>query len=229
MNPILWSMIGWIVGASILGFAISAIFAGWMKLSRSLFLIPYVFLVTIFIYMFISINNINVAAILRRNWIWGIVAGLVLSILLVRNIKSQPYSRQVGGAKLALDFAWAGFAYGFIDGLFLSVMPVIAVSTGASSLGWTSTLVGMIGVGALGLLASLIVTAAYHLGYPEFHGAKMRYVLLGNGLITLAFLVSGNPLGSLLSHPIMHIAAVLQGAETTLQLPPHYQVGIKAS
>ena len=42
-------------------------------------------------------------------------------------------------------------------------------------------------------------------------------------LITLAFLLSGNPLGSLISHTTMHLAAVLQGPETTIQLPPHYR------
>jgi hypothetical protein len=41
--------------------------------------------------------------------------------------------------------------------------------------------------------------------------------------MTLAFLLSGNPLGALISHPAMHVAAVLRGPETTIQLPPHYQ------
>lgn len=43
------------------------------------------------------------------------------------------------------------------------------------------------------------------------------------------FLLSGNPFGSLISHTVMHLAAVLQGPETTIQLPPHYQVGYKLS
>jgi hypothetical protein len=62
----------------------------------------------------------------------------------------------------------------------------------------------------------------YHLGYPEFRNRKVMLVLVGNALITLAFLVSTNPLGAMLSHVAMHCAALFRGPETTLQLPPHY-------
>jgi hypothetical protein len=33
----------------------------------------------------------------------------------------------------------------------------------------------------------------------------------------------------MISHALMHMAAVLQGAETTVQLPPHYQATVKVS
>jgi hypothetical protein len=46
-------------------------------------------------------------------------------------------------------------------------------------------------------------------------------VLCGNATITLAYLLSGNPLGAVISHIVMHLAAVVQGPETTTQLPPH--------
>jgi hypothetical protein len=75
----------------------------------------------------------------------------------------------------------------------------------------------------IGLFASLLVTLAYHLGYFEFRNKSVGLVLVGNTLITLAFLLSGNPFGSIISHTAMHVAAVLQGPETTIQLPPHYQ------
>jgi hypothetical protein len=48
-------------------------------------------------------------------------------------------------------------------------------------------------------------------------------VLLGNTIITLTFIISGNPIAAVISHTAMHIAAVIRGPETTLQLPPHYE------
>jgi hypothetical protein len=66
-----------------------------------------------------------------------------------------------------------------------------------------------------GLLASLLVTLAYHVGYPEFRNKSVTRALVGNGIITLAFILSSNPLGSLIGHTAMYVAAVLQGAETT--------------
>jgi hypothetical protein len=76
------------------------------------------------------------------------------------------------------------------------------------------------------LAASLLVTLAYHLGYPEFRSRKVGLVLVGNALITLAYLLSANPLGALISHTVMHLAAVIQGPETTIQLPPHLQTSL---
>ncbi len=223
MSIPLWSSIAWVVAASALGFAITAVFAGWLKWSRNRFLIPYMLLVGLFLYAFTAVNKIDVASLLVQNWVGGVVFGLLATIVLVRNVRSQPRSRQAHGANLALDLTWAGFLYGLTDGLFLSVMPVVALWAGLAQFSWSVAPIGQVGVGLVSLLGSLTVAVAYHLGYPEFHGARMGYVLLGNGIITLAFLVCGNPLASMISHAAMHIAAVLQGAETTVQLPPHYQ------
>jgi hypothetical protein len=45
--------------------------------------------------------------------------------------------------------------------------------------------------------------------------------LIGNGIMTLSYLASGSPIAPMLSHVVMHIAAVLHGMATTVQLPPH--------
>jgi hypothetical protein len=158
---------------------------------------------------------------LADNWIGGVVGGVVVGAFLVSNVRSQPASRRSTGGDLALDIAWLGLAYGIIDALFLNVMPVLAVSIGFSQVGWTDSWLGKLGVGLLALLASLLVTLAYHVGYAEFRDKRVRLVLMGNALITLAYLLSGNPIGALLSHTVMHIAATIQGPETTIQLPPH--------
>jgi hypothetical protein len=212
MGPQFWSLIGWVIAASILGFLISAVFAGWMNLTRNRFLIPYVILVFIFLYGFITQNKIDVAALLMNNPGWGILAGALVSIFLVKNVKSQPASRQSEGKELVLDIAWPGLVYGLTDAVFLNVMPVVAVLVGTSQFAWAGSVFGKVAVGAVALLASLLVTLTYHLGYPEFRSKRVLLVLVRNSLITLAYLVSGNPLGSIISHPVMHIAAVVARA-----------------
>jgi len=223
MNNVFWTSVGWVTAACGIGFAISAIFAGRMKLARHRFLVPYVSIAGIFLGGFFILNEINLASIFAERWIWGIAAGGLLSIYLVITVKAQPAARQSEGADLAFDLTWAGLVYGMMDALFLNIMPVIAVWIGTAHFAWSATPAGKIGVSFLALFASLLVTLSYHLGYPEFRNKSVSMVLLGNSLITLAFLLSGNPFGSLISHTAMHLAAVLQGPETTIQLPPHYR------
>lgn len=217
----LWSSMAWIVAACALGFGISALFSGLLHLQRRAFLIPYALLTGAFLTAFVRWNDLDIAALLIENWLAGVMAGVLVAAFLVRNVRSQPASRQSRGGELALDLGWLGLVYGAIDALFLNIMPVIALWQGLSWSVWNDSLWGRIGIGALALLASLLVTLAYHVGYPEFRNRKVGLVLVGNALITLAYLLSGNPLGALISHIVMHLAAVMQGPETTIQLPPH--------
>jgi hypothetical protein len=212
----------WVLAAGLLGLAISAVFSGWLQLSRRVFLVPYLALSGAFLYGFIRWSQVDLGALFARNWIWGLLAGIVVGAFLVRNVRSQPSSTRSNGADLVLDTFWVGLAYGAMDALFLNIMPVVAVWNGLSAAGWAIAWPGKLAAGALGLLASLLVTLLYHLGYPEFRNRRVLLVLFGNMLITLAYLLSTNPLGAVVSHVAMHVAAVYQGPETMIQLPPHY-------
>jgi hypothetical protein len=46
--------------------------------------------------------------------------------------------------------------------------------------------------------------------------------VIGNTAMTLGFLITNNPLAAVFSHIAMHIAAVLHGSASVIQLPPHY-------
>jgi hypothetical protein len=123
---------------------------------------------------------------------------------------------------LAFDLLWLGGVYGILDALLLSVMPVLATWQALSKLGWTFGWPGRVVAGAVALAASLLVTAAYHLGYPEFRGPEVVSPIIGNGICSLAYLLTTNPVAAVASHVAMHVAALLHGLETTVQLPPHY-------
>jgi hypothetical protein len=116
---------------------------------------------------------------------------------------------------------WLGVVYGALDALLLSVVPVLSVygSRPPEQLrGWK----GRVRWGGAALGASLAVTAAYHLGFPEFRGPTLVQPLIGNAMVTAGYLLTGSPLAAIVAHVIMHGAAVLQGMEGTVQLPPHY-------
>src|SRR5512133_433461 len=161
--------LSWIAAAALLGFAIAAIFAGMFHLPRSLYLVIYLALVTPFLYAFVRWSHLSIGELIRHNWIWGLVAAVLIGAFLVRNILSQPVSPRSQGLSLVFDIAWLGIVYGALDALFLSVLPVLATWQAFTAIGWTNSLGGKILVGLIALLASLLVTIAYHLGYPEYH------------------------------------------------------------
>lgn len=57
---------------------------------------------------------------------------------------------------------------------------------------------------------------------PECRGPALMAPLIGNAIITLSYLATGNPIATVLSHVVMHCAAVVHGMATIVQLPPHY-------
>jgi hypothetical protein len=213
----------WIAAAAALGFAITAIFAGQLRLPRSLFLGIYLVLVSPFLYAFARWSRLSIVELIQHNWVWGLIGAALIGAFLVRNILSQPVSPHSQGLSLAFDIAWLGIVYGALDALFLSVLPVLATWQAFSALGWTATVPGKMAVGVIALFASLLVTLAYHLGYPEYRSASGAMgPSIGNGIMSIGYMLTNNPVTAVLSHIAMHIAGVFQGPATVIQLPPHY-------
>jgi hypothetical protein len=223
MSKMFFLNISWIVAAAVLGFTIAGVFAGMFHLPRSLYLVVYLVLTAPFLYGFMRWSNLSISELFRHNWIWGLVAAILIGAFNVRNIFSQPASPVSQGLPLVFDIAWLGIVYGTLDALFLSVLPVLATWQAFSALGWTQTLAGKILVGAIALIASLLVTVSYHLGYPEYRETGgIIGPSIGNGVMSFGYILSNNPIAAVFSHIAMHIAGVLHGPATVIQLPPHY-------
>ncbi len=158
---------------------------------------------------------------LCQRWKAGLLGAIMLSLVMVCSVLRQPASSYPQGWALLFALVWLGLIYGTLDGMFLTVMPVLAVQqilgvrVGGDD--GASPYVRMLA--SLG--ASLLVTTAYHWGFAEFRGAQVVSPLIGNALITSGYLVTGSPIPPVVAHIAMHIAAVLHGMETTVQLPPH--------
>lgn len=223
MNQVWYAYLGWILAAALLGFATSVIFARVLRLPRNLYLLPYVGFSSLFLYAYVKWSGLSVLDLIRYQWIWGLVGAIILGVFTVKNILSQSASARAQGVILAFDIVWSGVIYGLVDALLLSVLPVLATWQAFTLLDWTISLPGKILVGTLGMLASLFVTVAYHLGYPEYRGAGLFGPVIGNTTMTLGYLITNNPLAAVLSHIAMHVAGVLRGPASVVQLPPHYQ------
>jgi hypothetical protein len=204
------------------GFVVPAVFAGGLHLSRAVFVLPYLAVSTAFLHMYVRWSGVDVYIRLRQHWVWGVVGAIAAGAFVVSNVSYQPVSAAPTGVELVGAILWLGVVYGTIDALMLSVFPLFATWQALSGLGWTKSWYGRAGTGVLALIASLGVAAAYHLGYPEFRNSGLVAPIIGNGVMSLASLLTMSPIAAIGAHVAMHIAAILHGAETTLQLPPHY-------
>jgi hypothetical protein len=66
----------------------------------------------------------------------------------------------------------------------------------------------------------LVITGAYHLGYEQFREDGIGPPEIGNTIISVPMLATGNPLGSIAAHASMHVTADIHAYETDVFLPP---------
>ena len=211
----------WVLLAAAVVLADAGIVSGWLHLGRGWFVPVHAIIVGGFTAAYLAATGIRPAVQLRRRWRAGLVGGLVFGAVLAYGVSGQPASARPEGAHLAAALIWLGVVYGTADALLITVVPVLAVygSRPAEELRAVGARARW---GGMALLASLVVAAAYHLGFQEFRGGALLQPLVGNAIVTAAYLLTGNPLAPVLAHVVMHGAAVLHGAGTTYQLPPHY-------
>jgi hypothetical protein len=165
--------------------------------------------------VFLVSSGYSLYSLLYINLETGLLASVILGAFLAWNVLSQPKSEHSTGLNLALDIAWSGVFYGFIYSVLLSVMPVQIMLLAFPSQSNIPLIL-------LGVLASIIVTLFYHIGFKEFRNKSLLKPVIGNSLCTFAFLLTGNALSAIVSHIIMHVTAVYHGPRYKEQLPPHY-------
>lgn len=222
MNKTWYAYLLWMLGAAILSFSIAAVFAGILRLPRLIYLIPYVGLVSLFFYLYLRWSGLDLVSFFRHNWYWGLLGAVIAGFFMVRHILQQPTSPHQHGFRMVFDILWLGVMYGAVDGLLLSVFPIVTTRAAFATLGWTVLWYGKIGVGLLGLVASFMTILIYHLGYPECRSQVVFEIGGGQSILTGIYLLANNPFTAVLAHIAMHIAGVLHGPATVMQLPPHY-------
>jgi hypothetical protein len=209
----------WIVYGVIVGFGASFIFGDLITLPLDLYYLIYFGIIFAFFTIYIKRTQLNLREWFYRRWVWGILLGLVFGALMIQNVLSRPATEKFTGPYLVWLIFWRGLIYGAIDGLLLSVFPWVvtwrAFEVEKKPLG------KKIAFGFLAWLFILVLTTAYHLGYSDFRSKKIIQPNIGNTIISIPTLVSANPIGSPITHAIMHMTAMIHSPKTELFLPPH--------
>ncbi|MCB0468415.1 MAG: hypothetical protein KDC64_09420 [Aequorivita sp.] len=209
----------WIIITLLFTFLTSAIFAGGLKLPRNLYLLIYIPLGLTVFNLFVFTTVLDIIKHLIYNCYWGLAGAAIAAVIVIKNVLSQPASKSNTGILLIRDIIWSGFLFGLVDSLLLSVLPILAVKQELINVEWAGNFL----VGFIALTVSSVITAVYHLGYPEFRNKTVLWTVFGNGVLSLAFIVTMNPLAAIIPHIAMHIAAIIHGPKTTGQVPPHYK------
>ena len=124
-----------------------------------------------------------------------------------------------GGLEFASALFWRGLVYGAADGLLLSAFPIVL--TFAALQHWRRRRAATILVGVVAMLASLAMTATYHLGYRDFRSSELRKPVTGDVVWSVPTLATLNPIGAPIAHVGLHVSAVTHNYDTDLFLPPH--------
>jgi hypothetical protein len=157
-----------------------------------------------------------------RRWRLALTLGAVfagISVLIART--SEDATSHPGGVEFAGAILWRGLVYGAADGLLLSAFPILVVFAAFGGSRVRRSRGGTVAIGALAMVASVAVTATYHLGYSDFRSEKLRKPVTGDLVWSLPTLVTLNPVGAPFAHAGLHVAAVTHSYETDLFLPPH--------
>ena len=209
----------WIALGALVGFGSSFIFGDLLTLPVDLYYLIYFGIIITFFSIYIRKTRLNPKEWFSRRWVWGVVLGLIFGALMVQFVLKGPATEKLTGGYLGWLIFWRGLVYGTIDGLLLSSFPWIVT--------WRAFDVEKkpaskkMAFSFLALFFILMVTTVYHLGYSDFRSRKVAQANVGNAIISLPTLVSANPIGSPITHAIMHIAVIIHCPKTELFLPPH--------
>ena len=105
-----------------------------------------------------------------------------------------------------------------IDTLLLTVFPCLVAYQLLH--GHVGGLKGKLRLTALVLPLVIIITATYHLGYPQYRQDGISRPETGNVLISIPTFATANPVGSIVAHVSQHIAAVTHAYESRIFNPP---------
>ncbi len=213
------SHLKWLGWGLVVGFAVPFVFADLLTLPLDLYYLVYILAAGTFLAVYVRSTGMDLKAWFSRRLGWGIALGVVFGALLVRFVLTNPATETLGGAALVGAIFWRGLAYGAADGFLLSVFPWVvtwrAFGVAEKPLG------RKFAYGVLAWVFILVMTAAYHAGYADFRSPKMVKPLVGNTLISVPTLLSGNPVGAPITHAMMHVTAVVHCPKTDVFLPPH--------
>ena len=159
---------------------------------------------------------------LLRNWRWGLALGVLGAAATAFIVfRTEDATDGPGGLELVTAILWRGVLYGATDGVLLSVFPILAVFAAFAGTRLRQRMAGKVAIGTIAMVASIGITAVYHLGYSDFRSEKVRKPIVGDVIWSAPTLATLSPFGAPIAHMGLHVSAVVHSSETETFLPPH--------
>lgn len=210
----------WYLAGAALFFLVPAAGADMLGLQPDVYYLGYFTVAVVFFVAFVT----RYAAALSDLWSshrWqSLVVGAAVGAALAIGISQQAGTAHASGWHFGFEVVWRGLVYGTVDALTLFVFPAaVAYLLLRGDRHSTARKVAFAG---LALTLSMLVTATYHLGYSEFRGDTLRYPEIGAVAANLPTVLTGNPVGAVVTHVTMHTTAVVYQRDGGQQhmLPP---------
>ena len=217
--PRVGRQLGWFAFGNAVAFLIPYVGVSVLDAQHDVFYLAYFAITLTLLAAYVRSEHVDVRAMFTRGWIWSLGLGALTAAALWRNViaNSSATPRPHGGY-FVFELLWRGVGYGVIDALLLTAFPC-AVAYGILR-GHLAGVVGRIRFIALALPLIWVLTATYHLGYPQIRQDGLGRPETGNTIISMPALLTANPAGSILAHVTMHVTAVNHAYETRDYLPP---------
>ena len=214
-----WARHGvWFALAAGLAFAVPFLGISVLDLQHDFFYLVYFVVTALLLVGYVRVENVDVRRIASHDWPWSLGLGIVVGLVEVANVLGRDATDRPAGAYFAFEILWRGVTYGVVDALLLSVLPGL-VAYGILG-GRVDGLAGKLRFTALALPLVLLITATYHLGYPQYREDGVGQPEIGNTIISVPMLATANPIGAVVAHATMHTTAVVHSYETDVFLPP---------
>ncbi|MGZ4353453.1 MAG: hypothetical protein ACXVZ4_07900 [Gaiellaceae bacterium] len=212
----------WLVRGLALAFVVPYVFTDLVQVPRDAYYAIYVVAVFGFVGVWARQTQAPLRAFLTRGWRLGVPLGVAAGVVLMFTVLREPSTPHPHGWTFAGALLWRGVVYGAADGVLLSVFPILAVfGLYASKPLRERSKRAVAGIGALALAVSLLFSAVYHLGYPDFRSSKVAKPIAGDAIWGAPTLVTLSPLGAPIAHIGLHVSALVHAYDSDLFLPPH--------
>jgi hypothetical protein len=218
-EPSTLSHLGWIPAGALVGWFAAFVFGDLMTLPVDLYYLTYFGIVLGFVAFYVRRTGLELRSWISRRLGWAVALGILGGVALMQGVLTRPETPAVSGAMLAWAVVYRGVIYGAVDGILLIAFPWIVTwrAFDAEHARWGVR----VRASAVALLAILLITTTYHLGYRDFRSSKIMMPNLGSLIGAVPTLVTANPVASAISHVGMHVTSVLHSPDSDLFLPPH--------
>ncbi|HEY6962117.1 MAG TPA: hypothetical protein VI408_09545 [Gaiellaceae bacterium] len=209
----------WFGVACVYAFAVPYLGISVLGLQHDVYYLVYFAAVIGLLGAYVHVEDVDLRAVLLPRWRWSAGLGLLMAAVLVFNVlKTEHGTPHPHGLYFAFEIAWRGVGYGLVDVLLLTIFPSIVAYRLVH--GRVTGVVGKLRFTAAAVPLVVVLTATYHLGYPQYRQDGLARPETGNVLISVPAFATANPVGSIVAHVSQHVAAVTHAYESKIFNPP---------